>query len=411
MIERSSHLSEIGAAVTLYPNAVRILDSWGLDRSKARFTPCRGLGVFSSETLEVLRPKVFFSDYEAQFGTPRLNAHRGDFHKALKDLAMSTEAPGSPVTIQLSSCVVGYDAEKGVVMLEDGSEQTADLIVAADGVHSQAPTHILGHSAPAKLSRSTVIRFLIPTEEILKDSFTAPLLEHGDGFWSYYPSGDRRRYIVRYPCRDDTLQNFGLYTIREPTGSEQQGFRSTCDRSALRQAMEGFHPALVALCEKTADILPLWICPEREPLPTCYRGKVVMIGDALHPMLPHRGQGAASSIEDAATLGVLLKDVDRTNPQAIEDRLRDFQTVRLNRTSVTQLYSHENFFGDPINNPKEECLKYLPDSQLCRKLIRLQDLSITDEGANSYMHNRRGKQDGRLVQQIRRRERDSEIHE
>lgn len=348
---------------------MRILDSWSLDRGRAGFTKCRAIGIFSSETLEALRP-ITVLDNEASFGADRFNAHRVDFHNALKELAASTEGEAPRIKLQLNSRVVAYDAEKGTVALGDGSEESADLIIAADGVHSKASTHILGYSAPAKSSRSTVIRFLIPTEEILKDPETAPLLAKGNGFWGYYASIDRQRYMVRYPCRDDKLQNFGLYVIRDLSVAEDQGFRMKCEQSDLREAMSGFHPTLCALCDKTAEILPLWICADRKPLPTCYRGRMVMIGDALHPMLPHKGQGAASSIEDAAALGLLFKDVDRNDRRTISDRLRIFQEVRLNRTSVTQLYSHENYFGDSINTPKQECLKYFPGSQLPRKSLK-----------------------------------------
>ena len=131
--------------------------------------------------------------------------------------------------------------------------------------------------------------------------------------------------------------------------------------------MEGFHPQLQALCDMAAEILPYWICAEREPLPTCYRGKMVLVGDASHPMLPHKGQGAASSVEDAAALGVVFKDIESNDPSAIADRLQIFQDIRLNRASATQLYSHENFLSDTINGPKPKIFKYLPESQLCRK--------------------------------------------
>ncbi|KAF2093709.1 salicylate hydroxylase-like protein [Rhizodiscina lignyota] len=366
IIERSSFLDEVGAAVTLFPNAVRILDSWGLDHAKAHFTKFRGIGAFSAQTLQDLRVKVF-TDYEAKFGTPRVNAHRVDLHSALKELATTEDGPGSPATIQLSCPVVSYDAKNGTVKLADGSEERADLIIAADGVHSQAATHILGYNAPATVSRSTVIRFLIPTETILKDPLTEPLLESGPGFWSTYAAADRKRYIVRYPCRDDTLQNFGMYVLRDLNNTtEKAGFRLKADRNALRQAMDGFHPTLLALCDKAAEILPLWICAEREPLPRCYRGRMVLIGDASHPMLPHRGQGAAASIEDAAALGELFKDVQSSELEVIESKLKMFQDVRLNRASATQILSHENFFGDPINGPKQRLLKFLPESELCQ---------------------------------------------
>jgi salicylate hydroxylase len=230
-------------------------------------------------------------------------------------------------------------------------------------------------------------RFLIPTELILADPLTAPLLKYGEGHCSFYLHEDKRRWLVRYPCRANTLQNFGMYVDQPLTSGEKNGWSQKCDHDGLRAALAGFHPALLALVDKTArtsSILPLWRCAERAPLPRCTDrngGKLVIIGDACHPMLPHRGFGAINAVEDAAALGELFEknsthgpdddddiggggdDTEADGP-TVRDLLHVFETVRLPRASVAQLYSQVETDKDPVVERREQTLKLLPAEEL-----------------------------------------------
>ncbi|KIW31124.1 hypothetical protein, variant [Cladophialophora immunda] len=424
ILERSALLDEIGAAITLAPHAVRIFRSWGLDGAReaaARLIPRLGQTFIDSATLAELAP-TDRTNFAAEYGAPYLFAHRVDLHAALRALATGPDGAGRPAELRTSCTAVDYDAETGRVRVaetttEDGWEPAVDLVVAADGVHSRAASHVLpgGHEAnpPAvapRATNSTVIRFLIPTREILADPLTAPLLQrYGEGHCSFYLHADRQRWLVRYPCRANTLQNFGMYVERAPAPGEsaQRSQQQRVSPADLRAAMAGFHPALLRLCDMAGGsgggsssssntILPLWRCAERDPLPNCQRGKLVVIGDASHPMLPHRGFGAVNAIEDAAALGVLFEDFavgDHTAanttatatatastghsqrdtksappaPLSVSDLLETFQKVRLPRASIAQLYSQVETNKDPTIERREEALKLLPEDELPSK--------------------------------------------
>lgn len=186
------------------------------------------------------------------------------------------------------------------------------------------------------------------------------------------PGGDR--WLVRYWCRTDDLQNFALYSLRDPevptTGENELRFKS--DKTHLLKEMEGFHPALLRVAEMTTDVLPLWRCTTREPLKTLHRGKLVVIGDASHPVKPHIGQGAISAIEDAAVLGVLFRnvpiDVDITDHISKMLELND--KLRIPRIAAYKYYSDVPFFRNAVEEQREKCKKFVKPEELPGKSHR-----------------------------------------
>lgn len=107
LYERSGHNNEVGAALTVPPNAGRYLRRWGLDPEKARFIECLGMDFRSATTLD----RHFIHDHHStaeKYGEPIWMAHRVDLHEALKALATDTEGPGTPAVIHLRSEVVHF---------------------------------------------------------------------------------------------------------------------------------------------------------------------------------------------------------------------------------------------------------------------------------------------------------------
>ena len=286
----------------------KIMTEWGIDLKAAGATPYLRQAILSAANLQNLKP-ISSNNYEAVFGYPFYTIHRADSHNALRELATSPTGPGTPVSIRRLSAVQSYDATTATLTLHNNTTDTADLLILADGLHSTAASSI--HDIPAcpiVPSPQVVCRFLIPSDAILSDPITAPLLPDPiiapllpePNSIDFYFSPDR--YLVRYPCRDNILQNFALYITSPPNDaddkdkygqqvSDSHGKKVT--RQDLHDAMEkgGFAPALLALSEKVEEVLPLWRCYDRKPLPRCTKGKCVMIGDASHPMLPHKGMG------------------------------------------------------------------------------------------------------------------------
>jgi salicylate hydroxylase len=195
VFERSTFSREVGAAINVCPNASRILLQWGLDPHKSRMVTAREQKVVLGSTLETI-VNVDCSNFDKTYGAPFFFAHRVDLHNELRRLATTTV--DNPVKITLNSRVISYDASTGSVTLEDGSVRSADLIVAADGVHSIAAGAV-DDGAPASSTGQAAFRFLIATERLASDPDIASLLE--DGVMKILTGPDGRR-LVWYPCAE-----------------------------------------------------------------------------------------------------------------------------------------------------------------------------------------------------------------
>jgi salicylate hydroxylase/6-hydroxynicotinate 3-monooxygenase len=110
------------------------------------------------------------------------------------------------------------------------------------------------------------------------------------------------------------------------------------DVEELRQAYEGFHPDVRAVLDACPDCHK-WAILEREPLSRWSDGRVVLLGDACHPMTPYMAQGAATAIEDAAALARCLDDTDGED---IEGSFQRYEAHRKPRTSLIQAISSAN---------------------------------------------------------------------
>ena len=140
------------------------------------------------------------SEVESTYRAAWYTAHRVDLHEELKFLATRTDDEGFPAEIVTGTEIVAFDALNASITLANGDIRTADLIVAADGVHSQATRHVLGHENFAAPTGMSAFRFLIPSDVLRDDPKTASFLENDEGRLKIFTgTGDRR--LVWYPCR------------------------------------------------------------------------------------------------------------------------------------------------------------------------------------------------------------------
>lgn len=170
IFEKSRFAAEIGAALLLSPNGTRVLSRLGFSFERVRGCRVTAWDTFDGATLEKMA-SLNLEDAEERYGAPLMTVHRVDFHNELMRLATSDDCDEGPkVKLLLSSRVVKASAQEGTVVLVDGSVKKADLIVAADGVHSVLRDVVLGHEAPrASPTGLSAYRFLVPTESLLND--------------------------------------------------------------------------------------------------------------------------------------------------------------------------------------------------------------------------------------------------
>ncbi|KAF9768372.1 hypothetical protein IL306_014341 [Fusarium sp. DS 682] len=135
IFERSNFKDEIGAAITITPNGMRILGHFGLDPKAARGIQNKQMRMVDPHTLKDVIVENF-SDVQDDYGAPFMFFHRVDLHTALKDMALSSDAsgPGKPVVIHNGHSVTSLDCESGTIVLDNGETFKKDLVVVADGV-------------------------------------------------------------------------------------------------------------------------------------------------------------------------------------------------------------------------------------------------------------------------------------
>lgn len=201
ILEQSSLLHEVGAAITIKPNAGRVLASWNFDPAQSAMTVLKGLSLIDGTNMQILVP-TWYKDCESTWGHPIYSVHRVDLHTQLRQLATQAEGRGRPCEMRVRAKVVDYDAAGGRVTTEEGEVLRADLVVAADGVHSTAVQHVLGDDEGVRQVGDTgwaCMRWLVPTEELVSDPETAHTIQ--DSASRYFTAAGGAAGLVWYPCR------------------------------------------------------------------------------------------------------------------------------------------------------------------------------------------------------------------
>jgi 2-polyprenyl-6-methoxyphenol hydroxylase-like FAD-dependent oxidoreductase len=318
--EQAQRFARIGAGIQMLPNSSRVLRGIGVEAKlrKTAFEPYSHLNrVWDTGEIKRELPMP-----ENLFGAPFLCMHRADLHEALYSAL-------PPEIVHLNKKLVGLDQSNGQVTLSfaDGTKAQADAVIGADGVHSLVRDIIIGPDAPIHKGR---IAYRAIFDASLMSGEIAPSRTK---WWG--PD----RHIVIYYTKADRSELYFVTSVPEPGDwITKESWSAKGDVKELRAAYEGFHPEVQMVLNACPDCHK-WAILEREPLPTWSDGRVVLLGDACHPMTPYMAQGAATSIEDAAVLARCLEAVQFDD---IERAFRMYEATRKPRTSRIQAISSAN---------------------------------------------------------------------
>ncbi|EFQ25885.1 FAD binding domain-containing protein [Colletotrichum graminicola] len=364
--EGSSFEQEIGAALNITPNTARFLMRWGLDPKASDFVKAGTILTQDAVTMEITSTESH-ADNEDLYDANLWYAHRVDLHSTLRKMATGSTGPGVPVVIHLNSSVARYDPDLPAAYLENGEEIRADLIVGADGIRSIARQVVFGRENPPvpPTCHNMFYRFLIPAEALEEDPETKFWTEENvDGLIRIMLDERSNRTLTTYPCRNNTIHNFMGYTWEnniDPAARED--FEAKLDKAQLVEKFSGLHPSLMAVINKATDVRrwPLWYHP---PAPTWRKGKMVLAGDAAHPVLPQQGQGGAMALEDGLALGIVMSGA--TDASDVEKLLEMYEKIRRNRASAIQILS--NVGKDGLLYDENELSKFMSKEHIPKTL-------------------------------------------
>ncbi|KAJ9113567.1 hypothetical protein QFC20_001918 [Naganishia adeliensis] len=338
VLEASRMNKEVGAAISLQPNAVKILKQWGLEEEfrKRGGSVDGGFQIFRTDGH--LQMKIPFTTSE--YGADRLLFHRVDLHDALKALAVSDTLPGNPATIHIASRVVSCDCENGIVYLESGEEFRGDLVIGADGVHSKIRESVLGESRIAVPTGLSAYRLIMPKEKLLDIPHVSAMMTDKDP-WTTMVIGHSCR-VVMGPCRNQSLLSI-VALVPDEKMNEEASKTSWTESGSMDDLLKSFEdfPPWIKDTFKTTTSLGLWQLRDFDPLPTWVKGRTILVGDAAHAMLPLQGQGASQSFEDAEALGTFFRGYTGGSLEKTNELLQKVFDARYERASLIQGYSRQ----------------------------------------------------------------------
>ena len=312
LYEQAPALGEVGAGVYVTPNAVRQLERVGLGPAVERYGARVGprSAYFRHDGTPIAPVQVAdAAGWNACFGM-----HRAD----LVELLAAHLPPG---IVRAGHRAVGFeqDEARARVRFANGAVAEADVVVGADGIHSELRPHVFPPSTPV-FHGTISYRGLVAR---------ARLQDWPIDRWEMW-AGPSKHFLV-FPVRHGTMVNYVGFV---PTDEEmKESWSAPGDAEVLRREFRGWDPRVRALLD-AVDQTFRWALYDREPLPTWTKGRLTLLGDAAHPMLPHLGQGANQSIEDGMALATMLAQAPSAGVPAM---LAAYERLRRERVAEVQL--------------------------------------------------------------------------
>jgi len=325
LYEQSGELKEVGAGVQLSPNAIKVLMALGLDRAVLAdaFEPERHV-VRNWKNGSIVSATQLKGACKDQFGAGYYGFHRHDLHKALlKSL------PPERIVLNAKCVGVQSNARSARLRFADGVEVECDAAIGADGIHSVVRETLFGAESP-RFTDHICWRGVVPTSSLPRN-----LVEPDMTAWF----GPHSTFVTYY-MRGGTLVNWAGFC--EAGDWRLESWRVEGDRGEALKTYKDWNPAITQIIENT-ELLYKWALYDREPLRQWTDGRVTLLGDAAHPMLPYLAQGACMAIEDAYALAALLEKHEDSVPGALKayETLRQPRTARVQRNSSARARTNE----------------------------------------------------------------------
>jgi 2-polyprenyl-6-methoxyphenol hydroxylase-like FAD-dependent oxidoreductase len=287
VLERAPELLEIGAGISLWPNAVKALGRLGIgDAVEAAGAPAHD-AAFRSWRGAQLGASIT-NQLQGRFGAPLILVHRARLQAVMR------RALGGEVVRLGAECTGVEQGEfEAGVRLVGGELERGAVVIGADGLHSRVRAALVA-DGPPRYAGITAWRGVVPLDDTLRRRIPS-----GESFGRGSLFGVAR------------LNGSQAYWWAGARHTESDGDEPDVEKASLLRAFSGWHDPIPELIAATPPEAIIRTCLyDRHPLERLNLGRIALAGDAAHPMLPNLGQGACQAIEDAVVLSEELAATD-----------------------------------------------------------------------------------------------------
>lgn len=344
IFEAATAIEETGAGLTLGLGAQHVFRALSLqNRVAATACPAGGLPFLHYSSGDVLLGELDPGDGSPDDGEANIIRHiyRADLQKVLLE---EFEKLGGKAHTGKRLSRYSQDAQTATAHFADDTQREADVLIGADGVRSAVRAQMVPDDQP-RFTNHVAYRCLVPMER------ARPFMGLGRSSIFVGPGRTFNRYTM---AKGAVVNLAGLVETDEEV---PEGWSTAAPRAEVMQAFDGWHSDVTGLIAEAGDSIK-WGLYDRAPLPTWSEGRITMLGDAVHAMLPFLGMGAAMAIEDGYVLAQML-----AQHSDMRVALARYETLRITRTNqvhaaskrqgeITQSIDPDNFAlaGAPVNN-------------------------------------------------------------
>jgi len=325
VFEKAPELGEVGAGLTISPNASHVLDHLGLRQGLSELGTVLGAGAvrhYATNEILINTPVGTIEEQVAEFGNINYQIHRADLHKLLLDAVLENDPDSLEVDCQLVDLEQGSSSVKA--RFANGRSVSSDALLACDGCRSIVRSLAFSEEPP-EFAGYVAYRGLLAADTVDSSYVSAgATLSIGPG-----------QMFMRYPVRKGGLIN--AVGIVKSNGWQEDGWNIPATATEALGHFDAWHDSIkVILRAVPEDKRFKWAILHRAPLDSWVNGRIALMGDAAHTISPFLGQGAAMAIEDAM---ILARAVEATDD--LENALRIYDRTRVERGNWVFLESQQ----------------------------------------------------------------------